>query len=77
MNLPARLRHWDVHGESLAIEGNGSDVIIDWIADDEDETAKSQINRLMGVILIFYFLSQKFLLLLCRLFDYYVVFFVP
>ncbi|KAK4010567.1 hypothetical protein OUZ56_019711 [Daphnia magna] len=48
MNLPARLRHWEVHGETLAIEGTGADVIIDWIADDEDETAKSQINRLMG-----------------------------
>jgi hypothetical protein len=50
MNLPARLRRWDVHGESLAIEGTGADVIVDWIADDEDETAKIQINRLMGVI---------------------------
>nr|CAH0099152.1 unnamed protein product [Daphnia galeata] len=48
MNLPARLRRWDVHGESLAIEGKGADVIVDWIADDEDETAKIQINRLMG-----------------------------
>lgn len=53
MNLPARLRHWEVHGETLAIEGTGADVIIDWIADDEDETAKSQINRLMGVIIVF------------------------
>ena len=51
MNLPARLRRWDVHGESLAIEGKGADVIVDWIADDEDETAKIQINRLMGVII--------------------------
>jgi hypothetical protein len=50
MNLPARLRRWDVHGESLAVEGTAADVILDWIGDDEDETAQIQINRLMGVI---------------------------
>ncbi len=58
MNLPARLRRWDVHGESLAVEGTAADVILDWIGDDEDETAQIQINRLMGVIntrRIFYF----------------------
>ncbi|XP_046637856.1 uncharacterized protein LOC124316141 [Daphnia pulicaria] len=48
MNLPARLRRWDVHGESLAVEGTAADVILDWIGDDEDETAQIQINRLMG-----------------------------
>ena len=49
MNLPARPRHWDVHGESLAVEGSAADVIVDWIADDEDETNQMRINRLMGV----------------------------
>ncbi len=59
MNLPARLRRWDVHGESLAVEGTAADVILDWIGDDEDETAKIQINRLMGVIYNtdFYYIS--------------------
>ena len=49
MNLPARPRSWPVHGESLSIEGSAADVIVDWIADDEDETDKRRINRLMGV----------------------------
>lgn len=51
MNLPARPRNWNVHGESLAIEGTAADVIVDWIADDEDEMDKRRINRLMGVII--------------------------
>lgn len=49
MNLPARTRRWEVHGESLSVEGRGADVVVDWIADDGTEADNRRINRLMGV----------------------------
>lgn len=61
MNLPARPRRWDVHGESLAIEGTAADVIVDWIADDEDEIETHRINRLMGVMLFNCFINFSFI----------------
>lgn len=54
MNMPSRPRRWDVHGDGLPIDGQGADVIVDWIADDEDESSKRRVNRLMGVRPIHY-----------------------
>jgi len=45
MNMPSRPKHWDVGGEVLNIQGRGSDVVFNWIADEEEDR---QINRLMG-----------------------------
>lgn len=45
MSLPSRPKHWDVGGEVLNIEGKGSDVVLNWIADEEEGR---EINRLMG-----------------------------
>lgn len=61
MNTPSRPRRWDVHGESLPIDGSSADVIVDWIADDEDESSNRRVNRLMGVR-SFYFVSSKMMI---------------
>jgi len=45
MNLPSRPKHWDVGGQVLNINGLGSDVVLNWIADEEEGR---EINRLMG-----------------------------
>lgn len=50
MNLPPRSKRWDVRGGSLAVEpgGSGADVMIDWIADEDEADNNRAVNRLMG-----------------------------
>ena len=50
MNLPPRSKRWDVRGASLAVEPavSGADVMIDWIADEDEADNNRPVNRLMG-----------------------------